>query len=156
MTFSRICAILRFRGIRPVFVVAGCVSERSGALISPLAAAYFADALRRPLRWRISAASGTPPEIAAELQAGLEELERVAKAPRRAISVAAQRLTEIPGELDAEIDTREAAKLLGRTDSRIRQLLRSGDLGGRRVGRFWVTTRGAIIDYRDGRKGAVV
>jgi hypothetical protein len=91
----RICAILRFRGIRPVFVVAGRVSERSGALISPLAAAYFADVLRRPLRWRISAASGTPPDIAAELRAGLAELERVAKAPRRAISVAAQHSTEI-------------------------------------------------------------
>jgi excisionase family DNA binding protein len=50
----------------------------------------------------------------------------------------------------SEITPKEAAELLNRTDSRVRQLLRDGTLPGRRVGRRWLVQRAAVVAFRDG------
>jgi excisionase family DNA binding protein len=51
-------------------------------------------------------------------------------------------VTAIPaGLVSQEIDTTAAADLLGVTPNRIRQLVRAGDLTGRRVGRTWLVDR---------------
>jgi excisionase family DNA binding protein len=124
----------------------------TGAVISPMAAAVFAAMLDRPLRRRISPASGIHPENAAELRAAFDELKRVGEGWRPGrISVGSGCVTEIGrGSAQQEISTQEAASMLGRTDSRVRQLLRDGTLPGRRVGRRWLVQRAAVTAYRDG------
>jgi excisionase family DNA binding protein len=49
-----------------------------------------------------------------------------------------------------EISTQEAASMLDRTDSRVRQLLRDGILPGRCVGRRWLVRRCDVVAFRDG------
>jgi excisionase family DNA binding protein len=121
-----------------------------------MCAAVFASMLREPLKRRVSAASGIHPDNAAELRAAFDALERVGEgwmASRRPISVVS-RLPRLSTEIapasvvDMEIDTEKAAELLNLTTSRVRQLLRSGVLPGRLVGRRWVVKRSAVIAYR--------
>jgi excisionase family DNA binding protein len=126
-----------------------------GGLVSPLAAAVFASMLREPLRRRTCVSTGIAPRNAAELRAAFDALDRVGEEwmrSRRSISVVPRlpRLsTEIaPGSTaDMEIDTEKAAELLRLTDSRVRQLLRSGELLGRKAGRRWVVKRSAVAAY---------
>jgi excisionase family DNA binding protein len=108
---------------------------------------------------RISPASGIDPANRAELLAAFEGLDRVGQEwmrLRRTISVASRPLMEINARsvADLEIDTEKAAELLNLTTSRVRQLLRSGDLPGRVVGRRWVVKRSAVIAYRVAGKAA--
>jgi excisionase family DNA binding protein len=128
----------------------------SGAVISPMAAAVFAQMLERPLMRRISPASGIHPDNAAELREMYAELDRVGRGwvASRPISVACRSLTEIaPGSVaDMEMSTEKAAELLRLTDSRVRQLLRAGVLPGRKVGRRWVVKRSDVLAYRAPRK----
>jgi excisionase family DNA binding protein len=133
----------------------------SGAVISPLACAVFAAMLDKPLRRRISLASGIHPGNAAELREMYAELERVGRGWMRSrrISVAAvpaASVTEMgSGSVaDMEIDTVKAAELLRFTTSRVRQLLRAGVLPGRKVGRRWVVKKSDILAYRAPRKAA--
>jgi excisionase family DNA binding protein len=127
-----------------------------------MAAAVFASMLREPLKRRISAASGIHPDNAAELRAGFDALDRVGQGwmrSQRSISVASQAsrpVTEIDrgSVVDMEIDTKKASELLRQTTSRTRQLLRSGELQGRKVGRRWLVKRSAVIAYRVLRKAA--
>ena len=50
-----------------------------------------------------------------------------------------------------EVDTGVAAHLLGVTTSRIRQLLRSGEFAGRKIGRIWLISSASVAAYRDVR-----
>jgi excisionase family DNA binding protein len=126
--------------------------------LSGMACAVFAAMLKRPLRRRISSASGIHPDNAAELLAAFAELNRIGGEwmASRPISVASRPLTEInTGSVaDMEIDTEKAAELLNLTTSRIRQLLRSGELQGRKVGRRWVIKRSDVLGYRAPREVA--
>jgi excisionase family DNA binding protein len=124
----------------------------SGAVVSPMAAAVFTAMLRRILRHRISPATGIDPDNATELWAAFQELERVGEEWKRAhrrISVVSRPVTEMHAGLsaDMEIDTEQVAELLNRTTSRVRQLLRFGELPGRKVGRRWVVRRGDVITH---------
>ena len=67
-----------------------------------------------------------------------EEGGSPAKAPSEALS-------------SAEVDTRVAANLLGVTTSRIRQLLRSGEFAGRKIGRIWLISSASVMAYQDVR-----
>jgi excisionase family DNA binding protein len=123
------------------------------ANISPMAAAVFAQMLERPLKRRISAATGIDPRNADELREMYAELDRVGSEwlrSRPPISVAAGSVTEMhsASSLDMKIDTIKAAELLRLTDSRVRQLLRDGSLPGRKVGRRWVVKRSDVLAYR--------
>jgi excisionase family DNA binding protein len=125
----------------------------TGAVVSPMAAAVFAQMLARPLRRRISPGSGIHPENANELREAHAELVRVGEGWRaERISVGSGCVTEIGGGSmqHSEITPKEAAELLNRTDSRVRQLLRDGTLPGRRVGRRWLVQRAAVVAFRDG------
>jgi excisionase family DNA binding protein len=52
-----------------------------------------------------------------------------------------------------EIDVREAARRLGVNDSRVRQLLRAGDLRGRRLGGSWLILADDVVRLqRSGRR----
>jgi excisionase family DNA binding protein len=92
-----------------------------------------------------------------------EALERVGKAwmaSRPPISVVS-RLPRLSTEMAPastvdmkEIDTAKVAELLNLTTSRTRQLLRSGVLPGRKVGRRWLIRRSAVLAYRAPRKAA--
>jgi excisionase family DNA binding protein len=118
-----------------------------------MAAAVFTQMLERPLRRRISPGSGIHPENAAELRAAFVELKRVGEGWRvsHQISVGLGPVTEIGrGLVEREISTTEAASMLDRTTSRIRQLLRDGTLPGRHVRRRWLVERAAVTAYRDG------
>jgi excisionase family DNA binding protein len=123
----------------------------SGAWVSPLAAAVFSAMLRRTLRHRISPATGIDPDNATELWAAFQELERVGEAWRasRPISVVSRPVTEMHAGLspDMEISPKKAAELLDRTTSRVRQLLRSGELSGRKVGGRWVVRKRDVLAY---------
>jgi excisionase family DNA binding protein len=136
--------------------------QPSGAVIGPLACAVFSQMLERPLRRRISASTGIDPRNAAELRAAFEELDRVGREwinqTQRLISVV-PRLprfsTEMASDSSAEmINTKIAGEMLRLSDSRIRQLLRSGELPGRKVGRRWLVRRTAVLAYRAPRKAA--
>lgn len=50
------------------------------------------------------------------------------------------------------ISTAEAAKILGLTKGRIRQLLQSGEIKGQRVGRTWIIYRRDIEEFQRLRK----
>ena len=52
-----------------------------------------------------------------------------------------------PESVDMEITTEEVAELLNRTDSRIRQLCRSGLLPARKVDGRWMVRRSALVSY---------
>jgi hypothetical protein len=124
----------------------------SGVVVSPLAAAVFAAMLRQPLRRRISPTTGIHPSNAAELWAAFSELERVGevwKGSRGPISVSSRPVTEMHAGLspDMEISSEKAGELLDRTTSRVRQLLRSGELSGRKVGGRWVVRKRDVLAY---------
>jgi excisionase family DNA binding protein len=53
-----------------------------------------------------------------------------------------------------EVDTRTAASLLGLTTSRVRQLLRSGEFAGRKVGNVWLVSATSVAGYLDVRSEA--
>jgi excisionase family DNA binding protein len=53
-----------------------------------------------------------------------------------------------------EVSTREAADMLGRTASRVRQLISEGALTGRRVGREWLVDRGSVETLVEIRRAA--
>jgi excisionase family DNA binding protein len=131
-------------------------------VIGGMPAAVFASMLKMPLRRRISAATGIDPRNAAELRAAFEELDRVGREwinqTQRLISVV-PRLprfsTEMASDSSADmINTKIAGEMLRLSDSRIRQLLRSGELPGRKVGRRWLVRRTAVLAYRAPRKAA--
>jgi excisionase family DNA binding protein len=129
----------------------------SGAVVSPLAAAVFFEMLDKPLRRRVSLASGIDPRNRDELLSNLEELARVGRewvASQPSISVVSRLSTEMASVsvADMEISPKNAGELLRLTDARIRQLLRDGSLPGRKVGRRWVVKRSAVIAYRAPRK----
>ena len=131
----------------------------TGAMVAGMPAAVFASMLERPLKRRVSLASGIDPGNRVELLAALSELQRVGEEwkRQRRISVAAGSVTEMhPGSsLDMEISAKQAAELLDRTASRIRQLLRSGELPARKVGRRWLLKRHDVIAYcANSRKAA--
>jgi excisionase family DNA binding protein len=133
--------------------------EPSGVLVSGMCAAVFASMLRVPLRRRVSLASGIDPANRDELLSNFEELARVGRgwmASRPRVSVAAGSVTEMvsASSVDMEINTEKAAELLNLTTSRVRQLLRSGELPGRLVGRRWVVKRSAVMAYRAPGKAA--
>lgn len=67
-------------------------------------------------------------------------LYRNARNDRFAVSVGAGRRT-------AEIDASEAARILGVSDRRVRQLIKLGELSARRVGKFWVLSRDEVASY---------
>jgi excisionase family DNA binding protein len=118
--------------------------------ITSKSAAVFAAMLDKPLRRRCSPASGIHPDTAAELLADLEVLRGAGESWRRArlISVVPRLPTEIDSDSSAmEIDTGTAAELLDRTASRVRQLLRRGELAGRRVGHRWLIRRADVLSY---------
>ena len=48
-----------------------------------------------------------------------------------------------------EIAVREAAEQLGVSESRVRQLLASGDLAGRRLGRAWLVSSESVVMMRE-------
>jgi excisionase family DNA binding protein len=54
-----------------------------------------------------------------------------------------------------EITPEEASVLLDVSPSRVRQLLRSGVLHGRRVGRCWLAQRAAVVAYAGTPRGDV-
>ena len=54
-----------------------------------------------------------------------------------------------------ELSPVEASVLLGVSSSRVRQLLRSGVLYGRRVGRSWLVERSAVESYAGVPRGVV-
>jgi excisionase family DNA binding protein len=54
-----------------------------------------------------------------------------------------------------EITPEEASVVVGRSPSRIRQLLRSGVLPGRRFGRHWLLPRSAVESYAGTPRGDV-
>ena len=49
--------------------------------------------------------------------------------------------------LDDLIALREAAQIGGLSADHLRRLVERGELWGRKIGRNWVTTRQAIMDY---------
>jgi excisionase family DNA binding protein len=49
--------------------------------------------------------------------------------------------------LDDLISLQEAAEYSGLSASHIRLLVRNGELVGKKVGRFWVTTKQSVDDY---------
>ncbi|WP_439623399.1 helix-turn-helix domain-containing protein [Gemmata sp.] len=63
--------------------------------------------------------------------------------------------------MENHMTTAQAAQLIGCNDSRVRQLLKSGKIIGRRVGRDWLVDRTSAEAWRDsdrkpGRKPATV
>jgi excisionase family DNA binding protein len=64
------------------------------------------------------------------------------------------RLTEAPPSSSPEplreVDTETAAKLLNVSTSRIRQMARSGEIVGRKVGRVWLVSMASVKAYRQG------
>jgi excisionase family DNA binding protein len=54
---------------------------------------------------------------------------------------AAEQLTAIPAESTREIDSAEAARQLGVTPNRVRQLARCGQINARKSGRQWLVDR---------------
>jgi excisionase family DNA binding protein len=129
----------------------------SGAVVSPMAAAVFAQMLERPLQRRISLSSGIHPENAAELREVYAELDRVgrmwmASRPRKSAGCVTE--MNAGSVADMEINTEKAGELLRLTDSRIRQLLRDETLPGRKVGRRWVVKKSDVLAYRVPRKAA--
>jgi excisionase family DNA binding protein len=133
--------------------------QPSGVLVSGMCAAVFAQMLARPLRRRIAPSTGIDPANRAELLAVFTEMNRLGEEwmrSRRPISVAARPVTEInTGSVaDMEIDTKKAGELLRLSDARVRQLLRSGALPGRLVGRRWVVKKSDVLAYRAPRKAA--
>lgn len=57
---------------------------------------------------------------------------------------------EVPSGLEAvEVTTVVAADMLGVTDRRVRQLIASGRLPARQVGRSWVIERDAVVALRE-------
>lgn len=62
---------------------------------------------------------------------------------------------ETPRELAREIDTGTAAGALGVTSSRVRQMLRGGQLTGRRIdARTWVVDRASVLLAMESRRVA--
>jgi hypothetical protein len=61
--------------------------------------------------------------------------------------------TTIPARSE-EIDTDRAAGLLGLTPNRVRQLVRSGDLPGRKAGGVWLVDRAAVDIRRSVNSGS--
>jgi excisionase family DNA binding protein len=57
--------------------------------------------------------------------------------------------TEIPPPSSSEIDTATAAAILRVTESRVRQLARSRQIGARQVGRVWLVSRSDVELRRD-------
>ena len=51
--------------------------------------------------------------------------------------------------MDDFITTARAAEIIGCVDSRVRQLLRKGQLAGKRIGRDWFVSRADAERYRD-------
>jgi excisionase family DNA binding protein len=87
------------------------------------------------------------PDLLAELTHTWAAIGEAARqwAERRASADASTEaaFTETPARW-AEIDTDRAAGLLGVTPSRVRQLVRSGELNARKVGRSWLVDRTSI------------
>ena len=129
--------------------------EPPGVFVSGMCAAVFMQLLARPLRRRIAPSTGIDPRNRDELLSNFEELARVGRGwmrSRRPISVASQvsrSVTEIDrgSVVDMEINTEIASQMLRLSDSRIRQLLRSGELAGHKVGRRWLVKRSAMAAY---------
>jgi excisionase family DNA binding protein len=121
------------------------------AVISPRSSDLFARLLASPLRRHVSPWSGVPANVAAEVWADFDELRRAGDEWRAGrISVDVRPVTEMAARLSQEISSKEAAELLKRTDSRVRQLLRTGELQGRRDGRRWVIQGSTVEAYRNG------
>jgi excisionase family DNA binding protein len=125
------------------------------AVISPRSSALFAAMLDKQLRRRFGPSSGIRPEVAAQLKADFAELRRAGDEWRASRDGNAVRsVTEIRrGSVQQEITSKEAAELLDRTDSRVRQLLRDGILPGRHDGRRWLVDRAAVVAYVGASRG---
>ncbi len=56
-------------------------------------------------------------------------------------------------DLEDVVGTREAGEIIGTTREHAALLIRSGILPGKKVGREWITTRTAAVEYaKAGRK----
>lgn len=88
------------------------------------------------------------PELLAELRAAWLSMRQVGEAWlawRAAVDGnAAVQVTAMPRESAREIDTDTAAGLLGVSANRVRQLVRSGELPGRKAGRVWLVSAAAV------------
>jgi excisionase family DNA binding protein len=142
-------------------------SEGRPALAAPVAgfgAFVVAKALKRSLPdllvslQRMSESGRAHPDLIGEVTATWAAINAAAEEWSQwrtaADGRAAERVTAIP-ERSTEIDTDTAAGLLHVSPNRIRQLIRGGDLPGRKVGRTWLVDRTAIDLRRELEDGHV-
>jgi excisionase family DNA binding protein len=127
-----------------------------GAYVRGFAAWQFALILREPLRQRIAElerSARVHPDYVRQLKAAYAELVEAGEQwQERRVSAGESTeaaVTEIgsSSERHEEITPEEAAVLIGRSPARVRQLLRSGVLPGRRIGRNWLVERAAVEAY---------
>src|SRR5262249_35355936 len=54
-----------------------------------------------------------------------------------------------PEERSTEVNTETAANLLGVSTSRVRQMMRAGEIQGRKMGRVWLVSLASVETYRE-------
>jgi excisionase family DNA binding protein len=87
------------------------------------------------------------PDFLAQVTQAWAAIQEASRQYKQAAASASESAEEVLAEVPAasgEIDTDRAAGLLRVTPSRVRQLVRSGDLPGRKLGREWLVDRTAI------------
>lgn len=121
--------------------------------LRPLAARWFARrvSIRELREAAVHARSQGRPDVAEQLEEASEQLRHVAAwAGRASVGGNAEAVTaEVVAcsESSSSLDTAVVAGLLGVTDSRVRQLIRSGALSATRLGRGWLIDRATVEEY---------
>lgn len=135
------------------------------ALVAPVGG-FAALVCHRLLAARVDQlAASVHPDYAAQLRRALAALEQAASQwlewRREAAEVEAEAAADARAAAlaaasrapSAEVDTAAAARVLGRSANRVRQLCRSGRLPARRAGRVWLVDAGALAAHVEGRDG---
>lgn len=130
------------------------MSRPLGAHVGGFSAFVIADLLAEHLPARMVSLSGSaergrldPRRIAelAETWAQIREAGRAWSQWRASVDESTEVLpAEMPAVSLQEIDTATAAGLLDVTESRVRQLARSGDIAARKAGGVWLVSRSEI------------
>lgn len=120
------------------------------AIVQGWSAYAFARLLRR--YWR-DEVEDLPPHLRRPLEESLEALRAAGAAWERSLRGSAEApAAEAAVSSDHELSTRQAAEVLQVSDRRIRQLLESGALTGRRCGQRWWVDHGSLTAYKACRK----
>lgn len=130
---------------------------RDAVLIPAGHQAMWLERLLRPGLAQLRRQGSTLPDDALRIVLEIQSLAIRSKAVSAAGSPEVE-LAEVASSWEADDDTvptEEAARRLGVTDRRIRQMLDSGALAGtKRAGRVWAVDVASIVERQDERRGA--